>query len=81
MKGGQAMKDKLIKTGHKKAFYRLRTTGLAFLFILGTIALLSLPVIVTYTATSSVAAKGQPSSSTSSHPQKDNGFRIVCFQD
>ena len=75
------MKDKLIKTGHKKAFYRLRATGLAFLLILGTIALLSLPVIVTYTATSSVAAKGQPSSSTSSHPQKDNGFHIVFFQE
>ncbi|MBP5216724.1 MAG: hypothetical protein J6038_02700 [Bacilli bacterium] len=50
------MKDKLQKTNRKKAYYRIRAFGIAFLLALGVLALSSIPVIVSYTATISVSA-------------------------
>ena len=53
------MKDKLQKTNRKKLFYRFRAFGIAFLLALGVLALSSIPVIVSYTATISVSASGE----------------------
>ena len=53
------MKDKLQKNNRKKLFYRFRAFGIAFLLTLGVLALSSIPVIVTYTATISVAATSE----------------------
>ena len=53
------MKDKLQKTNRKKAYYRLRAFGIACLLTLGILALSSIPVIVSYTATISVSATSE----------------------
>lgn len=42
------MKDKLVKTGHKKAYYRLRAFGIAMAALFGVAVSASLPIFVTY---------------------------------
>lgn len=42
------MKDKLVKTGHKKAYYRLRAFGLSLAALFGIGLSASLPIFVTY---------------------------------
>ena len=42
------MKDKLVKTGHKKAYYRLRAFGIAMAALFGLGVSASLPIFVTY---------------------------------
>ena len=42
------MKDKLTKTGHKKAYYRFRAFGIACASLFGLGISASLPIFVTY---------------------------------
>jgi hypothetical protein len=42
------MKDKLVKTGHRKFYYRLQTTLVAFAFSLVVVLFAAIPVAITY---------------------------------
>ena len=42
------MRDKLVKTGHKKGYYRFRAFLFAFLLLAGLGASATLPIYVTY---------------------------------
>ncbi len=45
------MKDKLVHTGHKKLYYRLRNIGIALLIAVGVAGLSAMPIALTYTFT------------------------------
>lgn len=53
------MKDKLVKTGHKKAYYRFRAFGISLLALLGVGLSASLPIFVTYQVSMSTVAAEQ----------------------
>lgn len=44
------MKDKLVKNGRKKGYYRLRAVALSFGIFSFSLLCLSLPVLITYTS-------------------------------
>jgi len=48
------MKDKIVKTGHKKAYYRLRRFGKVSLFFALFAAALATPVLITYSMNAEV---------------------------
>ena len=43
------MKDKLVKTGHKKNYYRFRTILRTSIFVLSLLVVSSAPIAITYT--------------------------------
>ena len=45
------MKDKLVHTGHKRLYYRLRNIGIALLVAIGVAGLSAMPIALTYTFT------------------------------
>ena len=45
------MKDKLVHTGHKRLYYRLRNIGIALLIAVGVAGLSAMPIALTYTFT------------------------------
>ena len=45
------MKDKLVHTGHKRLYYRLRNIGIALLGAIGVAGLSAMPIALTYTFT------------------------------
>jgi len=51
------MKDKLVKTGHKKAYYRLRFFGKAFLFASLLVFASALPIALAANSSREAAAK------------------------
>ena len=57
------MKDKLEKTGHKKAYYRARTALGVFAFALASLSLAAIPVGITYQIAETQAKAENASSS------------------
>jgi hypothetical protein len=49
------MRDKLVKTGHKKAYYRIKAFFVAFVCALSLTALAAIPIGISYT----IAAEGK----------------------
>lgn len=60
------MKDKLVKTGHKKLYYRLKATLAVFLFVLAVTGAALLPIAISYQVADQAHAKADAGSSVSS---------------
>lgn len=56
------MRDKLEKTGHKKAYYRARIALVSILAALGILSIGAIPVGITYSVALAAHAKGADSS-------------------
>jgi hypothetical protein len=56
------MKDKLVKTGHKKLYYRLKATLAVFLFVLAVTGAAMLPIAISYQVADQAHAKAETSS-------------------
>ena len=63
------MKDKLVKTGHKKAYYRLRRFGKVSLFLVLFAAAFATPVLVTYSMNAEVTVAEHPQEESSSEAE------------
>lgn len=59
------MKDKLVKTGHKKIYYRLRRAFTFFLCSVAVAGLASLPIVITYQVSNQLEAQKEVESSQS----------------
>ncbi|MCR5078836.1 MAG: hypothetical protein K6B65_02820 [Bacilli bacterium] len=53
------MRDKLVRTGHKKAYYRLRAFGFAVLSLAGASVVAAAPVAISYGTSYSQIANAQ----------------------
>ena len=53
------MRDKLIRTGHKKAYYRARAFGFALLSLCGASVVAATPVAISYGTSYSQIAKAE----------------------
>ncbi len=45
------MKDKLVQTGHRQGYYKIKSIFVGFLFLLAVFAVSATPVVITYAAT------------------------------
>ena len=63
------MKDKLVKTGHRKPYYRMRAALMAFLLLLGVGSVCATPVLVTYAVSHATYAQVEESSSAASEEE------------
>ena len=68
------MKDKLVKTGHKKAYYRFRSFGIALLALLGIGLASSLPVLVTYSVCENAALAKEAEQKEEDASVEEEGF-------
>ena len=76
------MKDKLYKTGHKKAYYRLRRTMRLSLFALAIGASTAAPILITYGVESARAEAAQVKESESTETNNDSSESALlsyCF--
>jgi hypothetical protein len=66
------MKDKLVKTGHKRFFYRLQTTLVAFAFVLVVGLFAAIPIAITYRLAVTNAAAEETSEKTPETPESSS---------
>ena len=64
------MKDKLVKTGHRKFYYRLQTTLVAFAFALVVVLFAAIPIAITYRLAVANAAAESSKNSTEENYEK-----------
>ncbi|MDO5330220.1 MAG: hypothetical protein Q4F15_02145 [Bacillota bacterium] len=67
------MKDKLVKTGHKKLYYRVRLVLRCFAFALGVAGLSAAPILISIATVQNKAATQQAVEAPTTVEDKTNG--------
>ncbi len=75
------MKDKLVKTHHKKVYYRLRTLLFAFAISVGIVAIGATPIAISFMVAEPISASKAPDTLELTEDSSNEGSPLVEQED